>query len=87
MQHAILIAPPRTAYRSRLRLKIQVRPVQADFADGFQTEKADDWQKYGDPWSKRRDDKTITVEFADQKVLAVPYDMPILATIPSIAAR
>ena len=47
------------------------------FADGFQTEKADDWQKYGDPWSKRRDDKTITVEFADQKVLAVPYDMPI----------
>ena len=47
------------------------------FSDGFQVEKADDWLKYGDPWSKRRDDKTVTVEFADQKVLAVPYDMPV----------
>lgn len=47
------------------------------FVDGFQVEKADDWLKYGDPWSKRRDDKTVTVEFADQKVLAVPYDMPV----------
>ncbi len=47
------------------------------FVDGFQTEKADDWQRCGDPWSRRRDDKTVVVEFADQKVLAVPYDMPI----------
>jgi len=47
------------------------------FVDGFQVEKADEWLKYGDPWSKRRDDKTVTVEFADQKVLAVPYDMPV----------
>lgn len=48
------------------------------FADGFQVEKADDWLRFGDPWSRRRDDKTVTVEFAGQKVLAVPYDMPIL---------
>jgi len=48
------------------------------FANGFQVEKADDWQKQGDPWSRRRDDKIVTVEFADQKVLAVPYDMPIV---------
>jgi len=48
------------------------------FEDGFQVEKADDWQRHGDPWSKRRDDKTIEVVFADQKVLAVPYDMPII---------
>ena len=48
------------------------------FANGFQVEKADDWQRFGDPWSRRRDDKTITIEFADQKVLAVPYDMPII---------
>lgn len=47
------------------------------FEDGFQVEKADDWQRYGDPWSRRRDDKTVEVVFADQKVLAVPYDMPI----------
>jgi starch phosphorylase len=48
------------------------------FKDGFQVEKADDWQRYGDPWSRRRDDKTVEVRFADQSVLAVPYDMPIL---------
>ncbi|MDO4567759.1 MAG: glycogen/starch/alpha-glucan phosphorylase [Clostridia bacterium] len=48
------------------------------FANGFQCEKADDWQRYGDPWSRRRDDKTVTVRFADQEVLAVPYDMPII---------
>ncbi len=48
------------------------------FTDGFQTEKADDWQRLGDPWSRRRDDKTIEVVFADQRVLAVPYDMPII---------
>ncbi len=48
------------------------------FENGFQVEKADDWQRFGDPWSKRRDDKTIVVSFADQKVLAVPYDMPIM---------
>lgn len=48
------------------------------FEDGFQVEKADDWQRYGDPWSKRRDDRTIEVDFADQKVMAVPYDMPII---------
>ena len=49
-----------------------------DFKDGFQLELADNWQRQGDPWSRRRDDKTITVEFDGQKVLAVPYDMPII---------
>lgn len=48
------------------------------FIHGFQVERADDWQKQGDPWSRRRDDKTVTVEFADRTVLAVPYDMPIV---------
>ncbi len=48
------------------------------FSNGFQVEKADDWQRGGDPWSRRRDDKIVTVEFADQKVLAVPYDMPVI---------
>ena len=48
------------------------------FLNGFQVERADDWQKQGDPWSRRRDDKTIVVEFADRRVLAVPYDMPVI---------
>lgn len=46
--------------------------------DGFQTEYADDWQKYGDPWSKRKEDDTVIVKYADQVVRAVPYDMPII---------
>ncbi len=48
------------------------------FENGYQVEKADDWQRFGDPWSRRRDDRIVTVEFADQKVLAVPYDMPVI---------
>ncbi len=46
--------------------------------DGFQIEQADNWQKYGDPWSLRNDSDTVEVEFADMTVLAVPYDMPII---------
>ncbi|MBQ9949424.1 MAG: glycogen/starch/alpha-glucan family phosphorylase [Clostridia bacterium] len=45
---------------------------------GFQKETADNWQKWGDPWSKRRDDETIPVAYGDMQVLAVPYDMPII---------
>ena len=49
-----------------------------DFRDGYQVELADNWQKQGDPWSRRRDDKSVVVEFANQKVMAVPYDMPVI---------
>lgn len=48
------------------------------FEDGFQKEKADDWQSYGDPWSIRRDDETVVIDFAGQSVKAVPYDMPVI---------
>jgi len=48
------------------------------FEDGFQSESADDWQRYGDPWSRRRDSHEVLVKFADQTVRAVPYDMPII---------
>lgn len=46
--------------------------------DGFQAEEADNWLKYGDPWSIRREDDTVIVEFADGSVKAVPYDTPII---------
>lgn len=46
--------------------------------NGSQRELADDWTHFGDPWSYRRDNHTATIEFADQTVLAVPYDMPII---------
>ena len=45
---------------------------------GFQKEEADDWTRYGDPWSLRREDEAVRVEFADQTIVAVPYDMPII---------
>lgn len=45
---------------------------------GMQKEEADDWTRYGDPWSLRREDEAVRVEFADQTILAVPYDMPII---------
>lgn len=48
------------------------------FQEGFQRECADDWTRFGDPWSVRRDRERIKVEFADFTVMAVPYDMPVI---------
>ena len=45
---------------------------------GSQKENADDWAKYGDPWSYRRYNHTVKVKFPDHTVLAVPYDVPII---------
>lgn len=45
--------------------------------NGFQTETADNWTKYGDPWSVRHDEETVEVKFNGRTVKAVPYDMPI----------
>ena len=38
-------------------------------ANGSQVENADDWSKFGDPWSYRRYNHTV---------LAVPYDVPVI---------
>ena len=46
--------------------------------NGEQVEVADDWQSFGDPWCIRRNEDTVIVEFADQKVKAVPYDMAVI---------
>ena len=45
---------------------------------GSQKENADDWAKFGDPWSYRRYNHTVKVKFADHTVLAVPYDVPVI---------
>ena len=47
-------------------------------ANGSQKENADDWTKFGDPWSYRRYHHTVKVEFPDHTVLAVPYDVPVI---------
>ena len=46
--------------------------------NGSQKENADDWSKYGDPWSYRRYNHTVKVSFPDHTVLAVPYDVPVI---------
>ena len=46
--------------------------------NGSQCETADDWTKYGDPWSFRRYNHTVKVSFPDHTVLAVPYDVPVI---------
>ncbi len=47
-------------------------------ANGSQVETADDWTKFGDPWSYRRYNHTVKVQFPDHTVLAVPYDVPVI---------
>ncbi|MBE5740236.1 MAG: glycogen/starch/alpha-glucan phosphorylase [Clostridiales bacterium] len=48
------------------------------FEDGFQKETADDWLCFGDPWSVRKEQDRVQVDYADFSVYAVPYDMPII---------
>ncbi|MGN1119835.1 MAG: glycogen/starch/alpha-glucan phosphorylase [Oscillospiraceae bacterium] len=65
---------PLTGYGIRYKYGLFKQTIE----NGFQREYADDWTKFGDPWSKRVDAEAVTVHFSDLDVLAVPYDMPIL---------
>ena len=47
-------------------------------SNGDQVEKADDWTKFGDPWSYRRYNHTVKIKFPEHTVLAVPYDVPVI---------
>lgn len=46
--------------------------------NGFQKEVPDDWQRFGDPWSVRKEDEKVRVDYRGQSVYAVPYDMPVI---------
>ena len=48
------------------------------FENGFQKEAPDDWQRFTDPWSVRREEDAVLIRFADQTVRAVPYDSPVI---------
>ncbi len=65
---------PLTGYGLRYRFGL----FKQSFEHGRQRENADDWTKYGDPWSHRRDKLAVKVKFADQTVNCVPYDMPVI---------
>ena len=45
--------------------------------NGFQVELPDDWQRFGDPWSQRKEEEKRMIKFADMTVTAVPYDVPV----------
>ena len=45
--------------------------------EGFQKEYADDWTRFGDPWSVRVEDEAVIVHYSTGDVSAVPYDVPI----------
>ncbi|MBR6809319.1 MAG: glycogen/starch/alpha-glucan phosphorylase [Clostridia bacterium] len=59
-------------------LRYQYGLFKQKFENACQKELPDDWAKFGDPWSIRRDDKAVTVEMKGLNVIAVPYDMPVI---------
>ena len=65
---------PLTGYGLRYRFGL----FKQKFENDAQRELADDWTKYGDPWSYRRYNRTVKIEFPDHTVLAVPYDVPVI---------
>ncbi len=48
------------------------------FEDGFQKEIPDDWQRFGDPWSVRKEEEKVLINYKNQSVYAVPYDTPVI---------
>ncbi len=64
---------PLTGYGIRYKYGLFKQTIE----NGFQKEYADDWTRYGDPWSRRVENDTVIVHFSTGDVKAVPYDMPI----------
>ena len=74
LDSAATIGLPLDGYGIRYKFGL----FKQEFQEGFQKETADDWSKYGDPWSIRCEEESVVVHFLDQDVIAVPYDMPII---------
>ena len=75
LDSAVTCGVPLSGYGLRYRFGLF---KQSFDANGSQKEVADDWTRYGDPWSYRRDKHAVKVSFADQTIIAVPYDMPVI---------
>ncbi len=59
-------------------IRYQYGLFRQSFQNGFQQEEADDWLRFGDPFSLRREEEAVTVSMKGQTVKAVPYDMPVI---------
>ena len=75
LDSAVTCGIPLSGYGLRYRFGLF---KQSFDENGSQKESADDWTKFGDPWSYRRDKHDVKVRFADQTIIAVPYDMPVI---------
>ncbi|MBQ4137007.1 MAG: glycogen/starch/alpha-glucan phosphorylase, partial [Clostridia bacterium] len=73
MDSAATLAYPVMGYGIRYKYGI----FKQNIVDGEQVEAPDNWTAYGDPWAIERPDESVTVEYDDMKVLAVPYDIPV----------
>lgn len=74
LDSAATLALPLDGYGIRYKFGL----FKQSFENGFQKEHLDDWTRYGDPWSIRKEDEAVTVAFSDQTVKAVPYDVPVI---------
>jgi len=75
MDAAVTTGVPLTGYGLRYRFGLF---KQSWDEEGNQKQSADDWAKYGDPWSYRRYKHTVKIDFPDHSILAVPYDVPVI---------
>ena len=74
LDSAVTCNIPLTGYGLRFRYGL----FKQVFVDGRQCEEPDDWARFGDPWSVRREDEAVVVTMKTGNVLAVPYDMPVI---------
>ncbi len=74
LDSAVTCNVPLTGYGLRFRFGL----FKQNFIDGRQVEEPDDWARFGDPWSIRREDEAVVVSMKTGDVLAVPYDMPVI---------
>lgn len=74
LDSAATLGLPLDGYGIRYRYGLFRQTVK----EGCQQEEPDDWTRWGDPWSLRREDEAVEVQFVRQTVKAVPYDMPII---------
>ena len=74
LDSAVTCNIPLTGYGLRFRYGL----FRQKFVDGRQVEEPDDWSRFGDPWSIRREDEAVVISMKTGDVLAVPYDMPVI---------
>ena len=74
LESGATVGVPLDGYGIRYRYGL----FRQEFENGFQKEMADDWLRCGDPWSFRREEESVLVQFSDFTVRAVPYDMPVI---------